>query len=176
MPVAPRPVVQAHPDARILIAGQAPGRRVFESGVPFDDPSGDRLREWTGLTRAEFYDETLTAIVPMGFCYPGKGTSGDLPPRRECVQTWHSLLFEQMQSIDLVVAVGAYAVKYHLPEQRGRLTDTVKKWETFYPRTFPLPHPSPRNIAWFQRNPWFEKTVVPALQERVRDVAGEPRR
>lgn len=170
MPVEPRPVVQAHPDAKILIAGQAPGRRVFESGIPFDDPSGDRLRDWTGMSKDIFYDATTTAIVPMGFCYPGKGKSGDLPPRKECAATWHVPLMEQLSSIEMVVAIGAYAIKYHLKAERGSLTEIVRRWEKFYPAIIPLPHPSPRNVGWFMKNPWFEDEVVPALRKRVAEV------
>lgn len=169
LPVAPRPVLQVSRDARILIAGQAPGRAVFESGIPFDDPSGERLRGWLGTTRDEFYDASRFAIVPMGFCYPGKGASGDLPPRKECAPLWRSQLIEALPRIELVVSIGAYAAAYHVgPGQR--LTDVVRAWRAFAPELVPVPHPSPRNQHWFQKNPWFDAEVVPALQRRVRAV------
>ena len=169
LPVEPRPVLQADPDARILIASQAPGRAVFETGIPFNDPSGVKLREWLGVSSEEFYDKKRFAIVPMGFCYPGKGRSGDLPPRKECAPAWRGRLLETLQRIDLVVAVGAYAVAYHTSE-KSSLTSAVKDWKRWHPVLVPVPHPSPRNIHWLQSNPWFEMEVLPALQGRVREV------
>ena len=167
LPHGVRPVLQLHPDARVLVAGQAPGRKVHESGVPFDDASGDRLREWMGVTREQFYDPKQIAIVPMGFCYPGTGKSGDLPPRPECAPAWRAPLLAALRRLELTLVVGQYALAYHLPEANGTLTETVQAWRNFWPTVLPLPHPSPRNNIWLSRNPWFEKQVVPALRRRV---------
>lgn len=150
--------------------GQAPGRRVHESGVPFDDPSGDRLRRWLGIDRETFYDPAQVAILPMGFCYPGTGKSGDLPPRPECAPAWREALLGQLDSVALTVVLGTWATKYHLPNAAKTLTETVRAWETWWPDLLPLPHPSPRNQAWFQRNPWFEVEVLPRLEDRVAAV------
>ncbi len=167
LPLGPRPVLQAHADARILIAGQAPGRRVHESGVPFDDPSGDRLREWMGIDKETFYDPKQIAILPMGFCYPGTGKSGDLPPRPECAPTWRDDLLRCLPNITLTLVIGQYAQRWHL-EQTGRnLTDTVRAWRDFGPSVVPLPHPSPRNNIWLKRNPWFSESLLPSLGNRV---------
>lgn len=170
LPLPPRPVLQAGATARILIAGQAPGRKVAASGVPFDDASGDRLRAWMGIDKATFYDPDFIAILPMGFCYPGTGSGGDLPPRPECAATWRARLLEQLPSIDLTLAVGAYAQAWHLePAGSGaNLTATVRAWREHGARVLPLPHPSPRNNGWLQRNPWFEADVLPELKTRVR--------
>ncbi|AVX03139.1 uncharacterized protein MXMO3_00595 [Maritalea myrionectae] len=163
-----RPVVQLSQKAKIAIAGQAPGRVVHETGLPFNDKSGDRLREWLGVTRDQFYDPDLFAIVPMGFCYPGTGKSGDLPPRPECRATWHDRIFEEMDQLELIVVIGAYAIDYHLGKRAYKtLTETVKNWQDFQPRHMVLPHPSPRNNIWLRRNPWYEQSIVPALQRRV---------
>jgi len=149
LPFEPRPVLRAKTSARLLIVGQAPGTRVHKSGVPWNDPSGDRLRSWMQVERAFFYDESRVAIIPMGFCYPGKGRSGDLPPRPECAQ------------------------RYHIPEAGKSVTETVKRWREFAPANFPTPHPSPRNQLWLTRNPWFERDLVPELRRRVREVFPE---
>lgn len=170
LPHGPRPVLQADPRARVLIAGQAPGRRVHESGVPFDDPSGDRLRRWMGLGSDDFYDASKVAIVPMGFCYPGTGSSGDLPPRSECAPAWRESVLKGLAGIELTLVLGAYAQKWHLPGGKRSVTDAVTAWRDEWPKILPLPHPSPRNRAWFSRNPWFEDEVVPALQKRIRDL------
>lgn len=170
--MGPRPVIRATTHAPILLVGQAPGRRVHESGIPFDDPSGDRLRDWLGVDRDTFYDPTRFAIVPMGFCYPGTGKSGDLPPRPECAATWRERVLAPLTNVHLTVIMGAYALKYHLPGPRQTLTRTVQSWEDYWPDRLPLPHPSPRNIRWFRSNPWFEAEVVPALRERVADLLG----
>ncbi len=177
LPAGPRPVLQASASARILIAGQAPGRRVHETGLPFNDPSGDRLRQWLGVDRETFYDPEQMAIVPMGFCYPGTGKSGDLPPRPECAATWHEQLFAQMPNIELTVAIGQYALRYHLNRQhpghrvaRRSVTEQVAAWAEFAPHLIPMPHPSPRNQLWLKRNPWFEADVVPTLQQRVAEL------
>lgn len=167
LPLGPRPVLQVDPRAKILIAGQAPGRRVHESGVPFDDPSGDRLRQWLGISREVFYDATKIAILPMGFCYPGTGKSGDLPPRPECAAAWRQQLLESLPQIRLTLVVGQYAQKWHLPSQGKNLTETVRAWERYAPSIFPLPHPSPRNNIWLKKNPWFTSSLLPALGKAV---------
>lgn len=173
LPCGPRPIFQLHPDARILIASQAPGRRAHESGIPFDDASGDRLREWLGLSSEAFYDPRHIAILPMGLCYPGKGRSGDLPPRRECAPAWREQLLAQLTQLELVLVIGQYAQAWHLPARRATLTDTVRAWRDYGPALMPLPHPSPLNNLWLSRNPWFEGEVVPALQARVAELMGE---
>ena len=173
LPQGPRPVLQADGRARILIAGQAPGSKVHASGVPFDDASGERLRAWMGIDRDRFYDPTLVAILPMGFCYPGTGTSGDLPPRKECAPQWRAPLLSAMPHIELTLVIGQYAMAWHLPgAQTKNLTETVRAWQAHGPAALPLPHPSPRNNLWLKANPWFEREVVPALQARVRSILG----
>ncbi|MCU7918884.1 MAG: uracil-DNA glycosylase family protein [Candidatus Thiodiazotropha sp. (ex Epidulcina cf. delphinae)] len=168
--LGPRPIVQVDRNSRILVAGQAPGIRVHESGVPFDDPSGDRLRDWMGVDRDTFYDPTKIAILPMGFCYPGKGKSGDLPPIPLCAKTWREQLLKQLKEIRLTLVIGQYAQNWHLEETEKSLTATVKAWENYGPQIMPLPHPSPRNNIWLKRNPWFEELLVPALRHRVARV------
>ncbi|MBB3178104.1 uracil-DNA glycosylase family protein [Variovorax sp. Sphag1AA] len=175
LPQPPRPVLQAHPAARILIAGQAPGRKVDQSGIPFDDASGDRLRLWMGIDSETFYDPTVVAIVPMGFCYPGTGTSGDLPPRPECATTWRERVLARLPNIKLTLAIGQYAQAWHLDGGAGSaVTEAVRAWRTHWPAMLPLPHPSPRNNVWLKRNPWFDEEVIPALRERVRQVLEQP--
>ena len=168
LPLGPNPVVRASATARLLIVGQAPGTRVHASGIPWHDPSGDRLRQWLQLEPEQFYDESLVAIVPMGFCYPGRGKSGDLPPEPACAPLWHERLLEQMPNLALVLLVGSYAQNHYLGKSRETLTQRVQRWPEFGPRFFPLPHPSPRNNLWLRRNPWFETEAVPALRDRVR--------
>ena len=163
-----RPVVRVGSKARILIAGQAPGRRVHESGIPFDDPSGDRLREWMGVSKEEFYDEERVAIVPMGLCYPGTGKSGDLAPRPECAPAWRAELLEHMPNVELTLAIGQYAIRWHLPRDKRSLTETVGDWKLHRPALLPMPHPSPRNNLWLKTNPWFAAEVLPYLRRRVR--------
>jgi len=170
LPLGPRPVLQLHPDARLLIAGQAPGRKVHESGVPFADASGDRLREWLGLSHEIFYDPQQVAILPMGFCFPGTGKSGDLPPRPECAATWRKPLMQRLRKLKLTLVIGQYAQAYHLPDAAKSVTDTVQGWRDYWPDIVPLPHPSPRNNLWLRRNPWFEKDLLPRLQSRVAAV------
>lgn len=170
LPLGPRPVVQVHPAARILIVGQAPGRRVHETGLPFNDPRGDRLRDWTGMSRDVFYDDRKVALVPMGFCYPGTGKAGDLPPRPECATTWREVLLSRLRKLELTLVIGQYAHAYHLKDRAPTLTESVRNWRTYWPRIVPLPHPSPRNNMWLRRNPWFEQEVIPALRERVAEV------
>jgi uracil-DNA glycosylase len=167
LPLGPRPVIQVSSTAKILIAGQAPGSRVHESGIPFDDPSGDRLRDWMGIDRETFYNAAKIAILPMGFCYPGTGKSGDLPPIPLCAETWRNELLSRMKSIQLVLVIGQYAQKWHLRGEHKSLTDTVKNWKSYGDELFPLPHPSPRNNIWLKKNPWFEKKLLPELKDRI---------
>ena len=171
LPLGPRPLVQAATSAKILIAGQAPGRKTHEIGRPFFDVSGKRLREWLGVTEEQFYDPALIAILPMGFCYPGTGKGGDLPPRTECAPQWRKPLLDLLPNIELTLILGQYALNWHLGDAKSRtLTETVRRWKEFWPTALPLPHPSPRNIRWFKANPWFEAEVIPALQERVAEL------
>ena len=170
LPHGVRPVVQLHAQARILIVSQAPGRRVHGTGVPFDDASGDRLRHWMGVTREDFYRPERTAILPMGFCYPGSGASGDLPPRPECAPAWRERLLERLRHLELTLVLGRYALGYHLPDAPAPLTETVRRWRTYWPSVIPLPHPSPRNNLWLRRNPWFEAELLPSLRERISEV------
>ncbi len=178
LPHEPRPVLRVSPTARLLICGQAPGIKVHESGVPFTDRSGDRLREWLGVTTEEFYDTARVAIVPMGLCFPGYGAKGgDLPPRGECAPAWRELVLAQMRAVELLVAVGTYAIRWHLMERaRAPLSETLADWRAILadpragPPVLPLPHPSWRNAGWLKAHPWFEADVLPALKSRVRNV------
>lgn len=166
------PVLSASPKSRIAIIGQAPGRIVHESGVPWDDKSGERLRQWLGVNETQFYDHKLFAIIPMGFCYPGKGKSGDLPPRKECAPLWHESLFQKMKKLELILLIGQYAQQYYLGEEKKKtLTETVKNFESYLPKYLPLPHPSPRNNIWLKKNPWFQEKVIPHLQIQVKKLA-----
>lgn len=168
LPHLPRPVFRGAPTACLLIVGQAPGRRVHETGIPWNDPSGDQLRDWLSMTREAFYDASRIAIVPAGLCYPGTVKGSDLPPRPECAPLWHPPFLRAMPQIRLTLLIGAYAQAYYLGPRRGRtLADTVAAWRDFAPEYFPLPHPSPRNRLWFKRHPWFGQEVLPALRERV---------
>ncbi len=174
LPHEPRPVAVLSGRARVLIAGQAPGLRVYESGLPFNDASGDRLRSWLGVAREEFYDRDRFAIVPMGFCFPGYDARGsDLPPRRECAPLWRDAVMAAMPQVDLVLAIGQYAQAWHLGSRRKQgMTETVRNWRDYFfvnhgPRILPLPHPSWRNTAWLKRNPWFEDEVLPVLRQHV---------
>lgn len=168
LPHGPRPVVQGDERARILIAGQAPGRKVHESGILFDDQSGDRLRDWMGLERADFYDAGKIAILPMGFCFPGTGKSGDLPPRPECAPEWRNKLLAGLPNIELTLVIGTYAQAWHLPDNPHKtLTETVQAWRDFWPQVLPLPHPSPRNNIWMKKNPWFGTDVLPQLRSAI---------
>lgn len=167
LPLGPRPVLAAHPDAGLMIVGQAPGTAVHASGVPWDDPSGERLRRWLGIEKSAFYDPKQVAIVPMGFCYPGRGRSGDLPPRPECADAWMERVLALLPNRALTLVIGQYAQAYFLGDRRSKtLTDTVRRWREFSPDLLPLPHPSPRNNIWLRRNPWFEAEVVPELRAR----------
>lgn len=174
LPLGANPVLRAQASARLLIVGQAPGMKVHESSIPWNDASGIRLRHWLGLDREQFYDGRRIAIVPMGFCYPGKGTAGDLPPRPECAPTWHPQLLPLLPNIRLTLLIGHYAQAGFLGTARGRtLTDTVREHARYQPRYFPLPHPSPRNQLWVASNPWFDTEVVPALRQAVAESLAE---
>ncbi|HBF29055.1 uracil-DNA glycosylase family protein [Rhizobium sp.] len=176
----PKPVVVLSSTARILIAGQAPGKRVHETGVPFNDASGDRLRQWLGVERDLFYDASRFAIVPMGFCFPGYDDKGhDLPPRRECAPFWRARVMEAMPQIELILLIGQYAQSWHLAKlKKPAMTQTVQAWRDYYfrnedgPRLLPLPHPSWRNSGWLKRNPWFEADLLPVLKKEVDHLAG----
>jgi uracil-DNA glycosylase len=163
------PVVAASPKSKIALIGQAPGSIVHETGIPWDDKSGERLRMWLNVTDKEFYNPDLFALIPMGFCYPGKGKSGDLPPRPECAPKWHDLLFEHTKDLKLIILIGQYAQNYYLRDRAERtLTETVKNYELYLPKFLPLPHPSPRNNIWLKKNPWFDQMLIPQLQSVVR--------
>lgn len=172
LPHAPRPVLRAKPDARLLIISQAPGTKVHASGLPFDDASGDRLRDWLGVDRGTFYDHPGLALMPMGFCFPGQDAKGgDLPPMRICAPTWHPVILPLMPKIELILLVGQYAQARYLGKaRRGSLTETVRAWRDYGPRFLPLPHPSWRNTGWLKANPWFAREVVPMLRRRVREL------
>jgi uracil-DNA glycosylase len=174
LPHRPRPVFVASTAARVLIAGQAPGTKVHETGVPFNDRSGDRLRDWMGVSREAFYDPGLFAILPMGFCFPGQDAKGgDLPPRRECAPAWRARFVAAMPQVELVLAIGQYAQAWHLgPDRSASLSDTVRNWRAIlardvHPRILPMPHPSWRNTSWLRKNPWFEAELLPVLQELI---------
>ncbi len=168
LPLGPRPIVQLHPDAPVVIVSQAPGLRVHRTGIPFDDPSGDRLRSWLGVDRSVFYDARRIAILPMGFCYPGRGPRGDLPPRPECAPLWHPRVWAQLRRARLVLLLGRHAIAHYLGRRFGRnLTATVRNWRRLPEPYLALPHPSPRNEPWLQANPWFEAELLPALRARL---------
>lgn len=177
LPLGARPVLIADARARILVAGQAPGTRVHATGIPWNDASGQRLREWLGLEPEVFYDPARLAIVPMGFCYPGTGKSGDLPPRAECWKLWHDRIFALLPRLELRIVIGQYAQAYHLAGRtRGSLTETVAAWREFAPALYPLPHPSPRNQMWLKRNPWFAEELLPDLRATVAMALEAPAR
>lgn len=170
LPMGPNPVFQVSESARILIAGHAPGRVVHASGVPFQDASGDRLRDWLGVSDSQFYDPNVVAILPMGFCYPGSKRSGDLPPRPECAATWRQRVLAYLNNIQVTVLLGTYAIAYHLPDSSGTVTKVVKNWRAYGGDVFPIPHPSPRNNIWLKRNPWFTEDVLPQLRLRIQQA------
>lgn len=168
LPLGPRPVVQAARSARILVVGQAPGRRVHATGIPWDDPSGERLRAWMGVQEDVFYNPARIAIIPMGFCYPGRGDDGDLPPRPECATLWLAQLLQRLPRIELTLLIGQHAQRHFLGNRRGpSMAATIKAWRDYAPQYLPLPHPSPRNQPWFAANPWFERRLIPVLRARV---------
>ncbi len=168
LPLGPRPILQAGATAHILVVGQAPGMRVHETGVPWDDPSGERLRAWMGVEKSAFYDASRVAIIPMGYCYPGRGRSGDMPPRRECATLWLDQLLARLPRIDLTLLVGQYAQRHFLGRRRkNSLAATVRAWREYAPEFIPLPHPSPRNQPWLKQNPWFETELLPMLRTRI---------
>lgn len=167
LPLGPRPIVTAHFESKVIIVGQAPGTKVHNSGIPWDDASGKQLRKWLNVSSEQFYNTKNFAIIPMGFCYPGKGKSGDLPPRTECAPQWHEQLLNKMPKVELIILIGMYAQKYYLKDKAKKtLTETVKNYQAYLPDYFVLPHPSPRNRFWFTKNPWFEKEVIPELQRK----------
>ena len=174
LPLGPRPVLNAEASARLMIIGQAPGTRVHESGVPWDDASGDRLRDWLAIERAVFYDPGRVAIVPMGFCYPGTNPKGgDAPPRPECAPLWHPRLLAMLPNVELTLLVGRYAQVHNLGAAAGKsVVETVRAWRDHMPRYLPLPHPSWRTRSWAKKNPWFETEVIPALRAELRRLLG----
>ena len=168
LPLGANPVLSINSQSKILIIGQAPGTKVHATGIPWNDPSGDELRRWLDVDKNAFYDPEIFGIMPMGFCYPGRGRGGDLPPRKECAPTWHSMLSSQMPNLKLILLIGAFAQSYYLGERRkNNLTETVKNFKEYLPNYFPLVHPSPRNGLWMRKNPWFETEVLPELRDRV---------
>jgi uracil-DNA glycosylase len=168
LPLGPRPILAAETGAKIMLIGQAPGTKVHASGIPWNDPSGVLLRKWMQVDEQQFYDPSSIAIVPMGFCYPGKGKTGDLPPRKECAELWHDKLNAQLQKVELKILIGQYAQSYYLGKGMKRnLTETVRNYLDYFPDAIPLPHPSPRNRYWLYKNPWFEEEVLPAFRERL---------
>lgn len=176
LPGSPRPILQAGNTSRIVIIGQAPGRRVHESGVPWDDASGQRLRQWLGISRQQFYDPGLVALIPMGFCYPGSTRSGDKPPRPECAPLWHARILDRLSNDRLEVIIGTYAQARYIPDRAATLTATVANWVDYLPAQIVLPHPSPRNGHWLTKNPWFEKETLPAVRKRVLQVIDKHQR
>ena len=169
--LGPNPVVAGHKDSKIVIIGQAPGSVVHRTGIPWDDKSGQNLRNWMGVDTDTFYDEEKISIIPMGFCYPGKGKTGDLPPRKECAPLWHEELFKNLENIDLILLIGAYAQKYYLGKLAKRtLTETVAEYEEYLPKYFVLPHPSPRNNIWMKKNSWFQESILPELKRKIQEI------
>jgi uracil-DNA glycosylase len=178
LPLGPRPLVRGRPTARLLIVSQAPGQKAHQSGLSFADASGDRLRAWLALDRASFYDETRVAIMPLGFCYPGRDPrGGDRPPRRECAPLWHAALRRLLPEVGLTLLVGSYAIRYYLPQTRARpVGEAIARWRDFLPEFFPLPHPSWRVGLWLRRHSWFEAEVLPELRARVAAILAAPAR
>ncbi|EME0811432.1 uracil-DNA glycosylase family protein [Vibrio vulnificus] len=167
LPLGANPVVQAHSEAKILIIGQAPGTKVHHTSIPWNDASGNRLREWLDIEKQTFYNPKQIAIMPMGFCYPGQGQSGDLPPRKECAPLWHEALLKLLPNIELTLLIGQYAQNRYLSSKPKTVTETVQNWQAWLPDYLPLPHPSPRNTLWLRKNPWFEEQTVPYLRQQV---------
>ncbi|HAS6358316.1 TPA: uracil-DNA glycosylase family protein [Vibrio vulnificus] len=170
LPLGANPVVQAHSEAKILIIGQAPGTKVHHTSIPWNDTSGNRLRVWLDIEKPTFYDPKQIAIMPMGFCYPGRGQSGDLPPRKECAPLWHEALLKHLPNIELTLLIGQYAQNRYLSNKPKTLTETVQNWQAWLPDYLPLPHPSPRNTLWLRKNPWFEEQTVPYLRQQVHQL------
>lgn len=171
LPLGPNPVVTARENSEIMIVGQAPGTAVHRTGIPWNDPSGDRLRMWMGLSRADFYDTERIALVPMAFCYPGRGKSGDLPPRKECAPQWHNQILKSMPRLKLIMLVGSYSLNYYLGDRKKRtLTETVRNFDAYLPGYVVLPHPSPRNNIWLKKNAWFEDEVIPKLRKVIHNI------
>lgn len=168
LPHEPNPILSGSSNSKLLIIGQAPGKKVHETSVPWDDPSGRLLRKWLGISDSNFYNPDFVALVPMGFCYPGKGKTGDLPPRKECEQAWHSQVMGRLKNVELTILIGHYAQKHYLKDKfKTNLTETVRSFEECLPSVFPLPHPSPRNRFWITKNPWFEKDLIPILRRKI---------
>lgn len=175
LPFEPRPVVAASAKSKILIIGQAPGKIVHETGIPWNDKSGENLRRWLQVGKETFYNTAFFALMPMGFCYPGKNKTGDAPPREECAPLWHERLRKQMKEVQLILLVGQFAQQYYLgPQAKPTLTETVKSYKLYQPLYFPLPHPSPRNNIWMAKNKWFERELLPQLQKRVHHLLPQP--
>lgn len=170
LPQGARPIIEASKDSKILLISQAPGRIVHESGIAWNDQSGKKLREWLGVDEDTFYNTSNFAILPMGFCYPGKAKTGDVPPRKECAPLWHDQVFSEFTNIELILLIGSYASNYYLPEEKNKLTEKVADYEKYLPKFWPLPHPSPVNRFWRMKNLWFEETVVPKLQEKISSI------
>lgn len=170
LPMEPRPIIDACRSSKIVLISQAPGRVVHETGIPFNDQSGKKLREWLGVDEATFYDVHNFASLPIGLCYPGKAKSGDAPPRKECAPLWHETVFEALEEVELKILIGSYAANYYLPLKAKNLTQKVAEYADFLPEFWPIPHPSPVNRHWRVKNPWFEKEVVPKLQQRVKRI------
>ncbi|MFY0644309.1 MAG: uracil-DNA glycosylase family protein [Bacteroidia bacterium] len=174
LPLGPRPVLSAHTDSKIVIIGQAPGSVVHKSGIPWDDKSGENLRSWMGISPNTFYDAKQIALIPMGFCYPGKGKTGDSPPRKECAPQWHQQLLHEMNQVKLILLIGAYAQNYYLhSDEHKTLTERVFNFKEYLPHYFVLPHPSPRNNIWQKKNEWFRSDVVPKLKSQVHQIISQ---
>ncbi|WP_179344545.1 uracil-DNA glycosylase family protein [Winogradskyella ursingii] len=174
LPLGPNPIVSAHKNSKIILLSQAPGRLAHQSSKAWNDPSGRQLREWLGVNDTQFYNPENFAILPIGFCYPGKAKTGDLPPRPECAPLWHNQILEKLQNVKLTLLIGAYAQKYYLKDKMKRtLTETVSSYEEYLPEYFPIPHPSPTNRFWKAKNPWFEELVVPELRKKVKKLLGD---
>jgi len=176
LPLGPRPLIAGRSSARLLVIGQAPGRIAHETGKPWNDKSGERLRQWMGISADDFYDDSLTAIMPMGFCFPGTGKSGDMPPRPECAPQWHDRVIRALKNVELTVCAGMYAMKRYAPRRYASMTEAAADYENHLPNLILLPHPSGRNNIWLRKNPWFELKAIPALRQRVREVLGSDAR
>jgi len=170
LPNGARPIIEASKDSKILLISQAPGRVVHESGIAWNDQSGKKLREWLGVDETIFYNTSNFAILPMGFCYPGKAKTGDIPPRKECAPLWHDQVFSELNNLELIILIGSYASNYYLSDEKSNLTEKVAEYEKFLPKFWTLPHPSPVNRFWRIKNPWFEESVVPKLQEKIASI------